>query len=77
MKLKKYLDVYIYDGKVLKLHNPLKLSEAHFISQMAQNNEDCTIHVSLEYCTENRYNLMFNGDIRQDERGKNIIHYKG
>jgi hypothetical protein len=55
--MKKYLnvDVCTHDGRTF--NNPLKLSEAHLIGKLAQENKAVT--VTFVECTKLRYKLLF------------------
>ena len=55
--MKKYLYVSVYRNDGTMFHNHLKLSEAHFISRLAQENRYLT--VSIETVTNKRYKTIF------------------
>jgi len=51
MKTKQYLNLIVTDKNGNKFRNPLKLSEAHLISKIAQEN----YHISVTLMTVNPY----------------------
>lgn len=55
--MKKYLDCVITTHEGKTIHNPLKLSEAHLISKMAQENKEVT--VKAKECEDKYYKLTF------------------
>jgi hypothetical protein len=57
MKTKKYLDVKIQRKNGSWFNNPLKLSEAHLISKIAQENQKIIIY-SAE-CNLSHYKYLF------------------
>jgi hypothetical protein len=57
MTLKKYLQVVVKTHSGVTFTNPLKLSEAHFVSQLAQENE--SLKVNIVECTPTQYKLIF------------------
>ena len=57
MKTKKYLHVTVTRSDNTTFVNELKLSEAHFISQLAQENKSLT--VCLVLCDGSDYKLIF------------------
>jgi hypothetical protein len=57
MNLKKYLQVVVKTHSGFTFTNPLKLSEAHFVSQLAQENE--SLKVFLVECTPKAYKTIF------------------
>ena len=57
MKKKKYLKVMVTTHGGTVFSNQLRLSEAHFISQLAQENKILT--VQLIECDEATYNVYF------------------
>lgn len=59
MKLKKYLDVKKHRTNGAVWDNPLKLSEAYLISQMAQDVEFDKIIVRLAEATPEQYEAIF------------------
>lgn len=58
MKTYQYLHVIVTNKNGTKFLNPLKLSEAHIISKIAQENESLTI--TLKICSKEQYKLRFN-----------------
>ena len=57
MKTKKYLHVIVTRSDNTTFVNELKLSEAHFISQLAQENKSLTVYLVL--CAGSDYKLIF------------------
>lgn len=55
--MKKYLECTVYKFDGTKFINDLKLSEAHLISQIAQENERIT--VKIKECTKEYYKIVF------------------
>ena len=57
MKLKKYLHVRVERTNGTQFYNHLKLSEAHFISQLAQENNE--VIVTIDECSPAQYKAIF------------------
>lgn len=55
--MKKYLFVEVIRHDGIRFMNHLKLSEAHFISQLAQDNKSLT--VTLAKCKPETYKFIF------------------
>ena len=55
--MKKYLNVIVITKTGKRFINPLKLSEVHFISKLAQENEELT--VQCFECSEAGYKAIF------------------
>ncbi|GAG88883.1 unnamed protein product [marine sediment metagenome] len=55
--MKKYLNVRVQRNNMQWNDNPLKLSEAHFLSQLAQENHKLV--VTCDECTKERYKYLF------------------
>lgn len=55
--MKKYLHCTITNNNGTTFTNPLKLSEVHLISQIAQENQK--IIIRLETCTKEQYKAIF------------------
>jgi len=58
MKTKKYLRVWIKTLDGTTIANPLKLSESHLISKIAQENDHIFL-VRLVTCSEKEYKSIF------------------
>jgi hypothetical protein len=58
MKGRQYLRVVVTAHSGTTFENPLKLSEAHFVSQLAQENR--SLYVELISCSVETYNIYFN-----------------
>lgn len=57
--MKKYLDIWMTLKSGQCIHNPLKLSEAHLISQMAQDRDVEKIEAKLAFTDKAGYELIF------------------
>lgn len=57
MKTKKYLHVTVTRLDNTTFVNELKLSEVHFISQMAQESKSLTVYLAT--CDAERYKFIF------------------
>ena len=57
MKTKKYLSVHVTSNDGSHFENPLKLSEAHFVSQLAQ--ENMKVEVTCEEVSELEFKTIF------------------
>ncbi len=55
--MKKYLDCTVTMNSGDTFNNPLKLSEAYLVSQLAQENEKVVVH--LQEVSKERYDQIF------------------